>query len=986
MGSAFVRLVGGVALMTGVMGATAPPLSAQAVGTVRGRVVTAAGQVPLGAVQIRVEGTALGAMTREDGTYTLPNVPSGPATLSTQRIGYQRATRTVTVTPGASVTADFELQAAALSLEEVVVTATGEERRREIGNSIASVNAAAVAEEGTVTNVAELLTGRAAGVQVLPSSGTTGMGSRIRIRGSNSVSLSNEPIVFVDGVRISGDAGAISFETGGDAPSRLNDINPDEIENIEVIKGPSAATLYGTDAANGVIWITTKRGRAGETRWNAFTERGAVVDPYTYAASYRGIDEAGGPCRLFDVAAERCTQARVLSLNPLEEQAMSPFRTGSLAQYGLSVSGGQEALRYFISGDLQQEDGVLRSSALQRVNTRANVDAQLSPTINTSVSVGYLTSDLTLPMNGNYELGLIGNGLASQGTPDLLGGWGFFPQEQLLAVDSRQNVDRFTGSVRLNWLPRDFLTGRLTIGLDQVSRVDDQWFPTGQAPAWLGYDAGARFVNRFQNSTYTLDALTSGRAQLSSALTSETSVGVQYVRELLAGTLASGRQLVAGSRSISAAAETESSERTTENVKLGAFVQQQLGFRDRLFVTAAVRADDASAFGQNYDLIAYPKVSGSWVVSEEPFFPQLSALNSLRLRAAWGTSGLQPGTVDALRYFQPISVTTGGASVTGVTFGGLGNPLLKPERSSELEAGFDAQFWENRLALDFTYYNKRTNDALILRQLPPSLGVSTGRFENLGSVRNSGVEAHVVARLVQTERASWDVTLNGALNENELLSLGEGIPPIIVSGVQRHVVGYPLGGYWDFPITSFADADGDGIIAQSEVQVGEEVAFLGTPFPKQQLSIRNDVSLFGWLRVAALFDFRGGMRLHNNTEAWRNGQNITRALNDPSAPLAEQARAVASAFLGSDAGYIEDASFWKFRELSLTFGLPNRLLQRVGGREASLVLAGRNLGVWTDYTGIDPEVNQSGQANFVTSDFMNQAPVRYFTARLNLAF
>jgi len=972
-------------LLATAVGPAAPTLSAQGTGTVRGRILDAATQAPLPAVQVRVEGTPISARTNEEGRFTLTGVPATDITVTALRIGYNRVSRSVRIAAGQLAALDFELTSIPIGLEQVVVTATGAQRRREVGNAIAVIDAAVAVDEAPITNVAELLTGRAAGVQVLQSSGTTGMGSRIRIRGSNSVSLSNEPIIYVDGVRISNDNSAVTYETGGDAPSRLNDLAPEQIETIEVVKGPSAATLYGTDAANGVVWITTKRGRAGETRWNFYTEQGTVTDPYTYPASYRGLTATGQPCRLFDVATSTCTQARLASLSPLEHDHTSPFRTGKLQHYGLSVSGGQDQLRYFLSSDMQNEDGVLPTNALDRVNVRGNFDTRLARNLDAAVSIGYLKSNLKLPLNGNYELGVIGNGLASQGSEDVLGGWGFFPLEQLLVIESSQDIRRFNGSARFIWNPRSFLTGRLTVGLDEVGRTDDQFFPTGVSPAWLGYDQGARFANRFQGSTYTADAVSTARFRLRPSLSSQTSLGLQYIREVFTGTLAGGRQLVAGSRSISAAAIRESSEQTTENIKLGAFVEEQLAFRDRIFVTGALRADDNSAFGKDFDLVVYPKFSASWVVSEERFFPRVATLGSLRLRAAWGTSGLQPGPTDALRFFDPVPVTVGGTSVTGVTFGSLGNPTLRPERSGETELGFDAQFAGERLGLEMTYYNKKTSDALIFRQLPPSLGVSRGRFENLGSVRNSGLEALVAARIFDSPRAAWHLTVNGATNTNELVSLGEGIPPIIF-GVQRHVVGYPLGGYWDQPIVGFSDANGDGIIAESEVQLGADPVFLGTPFPKRQLSIRNDVTLLSRVRLGALFDFRGGQKLYNSTESWRALQNITRSLNDPATPLADQARAVASARLGSEAGYVEDASFWKLREVSLTFMVPERWTQRVNSQKASLTLAGRNLATWSDYSGLDPEVNQTGQTNFTTSDFMGQPPVRYWTARLNLSF
>lgn len=963
---------------------TTQPLLAQTSGAIRGTVVAAGSQAPVADVQLRVQGTSMGAHSGADGAYIISGVPAGLVTVVAQRLGYQRVVRQAQVVAGEVVTLDFSLEAVAQSLDNIVVTPTGEMRRREVGNAISTLSAADV-NPATVKNMSEMLSARAAGVVVVQSSGTSGMGSRIRIRGSNSVSLSNEPIVFVDGIRVSNEATAMSYETGGDAPTRLNDINPDEIANVEIVKGPAAATLYGTDAANGVIWITTKRGRAGATQWKFFTEQGTINDVATYPASFRGVTSTDAVCRLADVAAGDCTQARVLSLNPLENGQMTPFRTGGVQQYGLSASGGQEALRFFVSGDLKDETGVLPGNSLRRSAVRSNFDFPLHRNLNGAVSAGYLNSNLAFPLNGNYELGIIGNGLASQGTSDILGGWGFFPLEQLTSVDSRQIVNRLMGSIRLDWMPLAFWRNRVNVGVDRFTRDDDEFFPTGQAPAWLGYDEGARFSNRFNSETHTVDLLSSASFNVRPDLRGETSLGAQYVRERVTGRYATGRQLVAGSRSIRAAAVTEGSESTSENKKAGVFVQQQLAFRDRAFVTAAVRADDASAFGRRYDLVAYPKLSASWVLSEESMFPDIPQLNSFRLRAAWGKSGLQPGSIDALRFYQPVPVAVGGQNVTGVTFGNLGNPLLKPEQSAELETGLDAEFLGGRLGAVFTYYNKRTTDALVFRIMPPSLGVSAGRFENLGSVRNSGFESSVMAKLVEGPGVSWDLTINGSVNTNKLLSLGAGIPPIIL-GVQRHTVGYPLGGFWARPIEGFNDANGDGILGASEVTVGAQPRYLGTPFPVRQLSVLNGLAFASRVRANTLLEYRGGHRLYNNTQQWRSIQGITRGLNDPSTPLSDQAREVAAAFLGTNAGFIEDASFWKLREVSVTLDAPEPWAARLRAANASLVLAGRNLATWTRYTGLDPEINQAGQSNFGATDFMTQPPVRYFTARVNLTF
>jgi TonB-dependent starch-binding outer membrane protein SusC len=484
-----------------------------------------------------------------------------------------------------------------------------------------------------------------------------------------------------------------------------------------------------------------------------------------------------------------------------------------------------------------------------------------------------------------------------------------------------------------------------------------------------------------------LDAVGSYSTNFSENITSRTSVGLQYLQKLTQGTFTTGLQLVAGSNSIAGAAVTLSNEQTIEQRTIGAFIEEQVGFNDKLFVTGAVRTDRGSSFGSSFKSVYYPKLSASWLISNEDFFNQndKSWINSLRLRGAWGASGVQPGTNDALRFFNPIAATVDGVSVTGVTIGGVGNADLKPERSEELEFGADVKLFSNRIGLDLTYFNKQTQDALIFRQLPPSLGVGAGRFENLGSVKNTGVEISLNASIVDTEKFYFDIGIVASFIDTELKKLGEGIQPVIFNGVQRHTEGYPLGGYWDEEYT-YNDANGDGFISQSEVQVGETV-YLGTPFATTDITFSPTVGLFNNALVfRGLLNYKGGQKLYNNTGAWRNGNSNTQELNDPNASLAGQARAVASKFLGTNAGYIEDASFWRLREISLTYNAPQKFVSSIGFSRVSLTLSGQNLGIWTDYSGLDPEISSTGQSNFATEEFLSQPPTRSWKIRLNLSF
>jgi len=330
-------------------------------------------------------------------------------------------TRPVTVVAGQTDTVDFAMRVAATQLDVQVVTATGEtQRRRETGNAVASVDSSRL-NPAVNANFAQALAAKAPGVNIQQPGGTTGGGSRVRIRGSNSVSLSNEPLLIVDGVRISNNAnsaqpGGTGIGVGGQTISRFNDINPEDIENIEIIKGPAAAALYGTAAANGVIQVTTKRGRPGRTRWNTFAEYGTINDIYDYPSNYSNVGQRSAVdtttvvnCTIDKQAQGLCVSGELASFNPLA--TYRPFDDGFRSQFGLSASGGREGATYYVGGDFEREQGLAANNLLRRGNLRANINAQVSEQLSLAVSTGYLSSGLGLPQNENNALGYLSAGL-----------------------------------------------------------------------------------------------------------------------------------------------------------------------------------------------------------------------------------------------------------------------------------------------------------------------------------------------------------------------------------------------------------------------------------------------------------------------------------------------------------------------------------------------------------------------------------------------
>ncbi|MGH7524246.1 MAG: SusC/RagA family TonB-linked outer membrane protein [Gemmatimonadales bacterium] len=1001
------------------------PLAAQQ-GTVTGRVTDSASKLPLPGSSIQVSQTGVVVAVRGDGRYTITGVSPGTYDLRVIAIGYAAQRKTVAVRANATTALDFMLVAVPYTLEELVTTATGVQRRLEIGNSVAEIRPDSLTQTQPISSMTDLLQARTAGISVLPSSGTIGAGTRVRIRGANSLSLSNEPIIYVDGVKVNTDASSSSLGTGGQAPSRLNDINPDDLESVEIVKGPSAATLYGTQAANGVIRITTKHGIAGAPRWHAYVEGGYITDPNNYPNNYREVGQTitggtpGGAlrtCLLTQFASGVCTQQKLLTSNILKDPRLTPVSGGNSALYGADVTGGTESIQYFVSGQYQNQVGtlalpdteanrllksrgvtslpqnVLRPNSDRDISFRSNLTAQLNPNTDLQTNLGYTSGKLLLPQNDNNVLGILPSGYF--GTTDTLGtpGWGFFAPGEIFSLLRQQNIERFTGSSQLNWRPLEWLAGRATVGYDVGQRLETSFDPTGLGPAFGTTPLGNKTDTRTELKTYTADAGLTAHNRVTHDVNLRSSVGVHYGQDLFYQSQAQGSRLIFGSDDIDGAAILNASQTTTTTITVGAYAEEQVTFKNRYFLTGALRVDDNSSFGQQFKAIVFPEANASWVVSDEPSFPNHFPISLLRLRAAYGQSGLQPGALDALTYLTPTTSAIAGVSTSAVAFGGLGLSNLKPERSGEFETGIDLGLFHGQTNVDFTFFDKKTTDALIARILAPSLGVSTSRFENLGSVSNKGFELTVNTRIINTRDLAWDMTLAGSTIKNRLLSLGAGVPPII-SGVQRHVVGYPLGGFWDRPIKAFADANHDGIIEPNEIVIGDTAEFRGSSQPTRQLSMNQSFSVFhGRIRLSGLVDYQGGFYQYNSTEEFRctSTGNNCRAIMDKTTPLAEQATAVARRFdpSATEWGYIEKADFAKLREVSLTYYMPDAWAHAFRSQHASISVAGRNLHTWTNYTGVDPELNQLGQTSlngFGVRDFLTQPPVRTFIVRANFTF
>jgi TonB-dependent SusC/RagA subfamily outer membrane receptor len=599
-------------------GTSAAPaaLVAQATsGIITGRITERASGQPLVAAQVQVVGTNRGAATAENGSFRIAGVPAGTYQLRVLRIGFQAQTLPVTVTAGGTANVTAALATSTVSLDAVTVTATGtQQRAREQGSNIAQVS---VQQQplAAVTNFGNLLAGRAAGVTVVQSSGTTGTGSRVRIRGANSVNQSNEPLLIIDGVRIDPSANSGSIGVGGQTISRLNDLKPEDIETFEILKGPAATGLYGTQAANGVIQVTTRRGSAGRAQWNAFGDLGTIRNfvnlPGNWTAYGRGTTGAtagqpltqagrnpgnsGTACALFNVAAGSCVVDSLTARSPLNVSGVSPVAVGNRNRIGGSVRGGNEVARYFLSSDGETEHGALRGNSLTRRNYRANLDATPTAGLNVGVSAGYLSSVTNLPQGDNNGFGLVPIGLIGGtvvcsprtpcGTPGAAsfdttsaGYFNALSPGQLSQLQTPQGVERFTSAVNATYkVPKaEWLTLTGTGGLD-VNNRDDQYLQPANLIPGPQNALGQRIRAKYTIGTYTMN----GSAQASFTpvrdVTSQTTVGLQYQRDNFSGNTATGFGLAGGTTSLAGTSQQFAVGETNTYTRLfGAIVQQQV--------------------------------------------------------------------------------------------------------------------------------------------------------------------------------------------------------------------------------------------------------------------------------------------------------------------------------------------------------------------------------------------------------------------------
>lgn len=973
-----------------LLGATAQAQT----GVITGTVSDATGR-GLSAVRLQIVGSqTLAAGTDDRGRYVLRNVPAGAQVLRATRLGYRPATQNITVQGGDTARVNLTLGESAVELSQVVVTGTGGAvEKRQVGASIGQVDAAKLTEQMAVPDVGRMLSSKVTGLRATTVGGGVGTGQDIRIRGTASLSLNQRPAIYVDGVRIDTRAtewftsGACCSFGGGASTDRLGDINPNDIERVEVLKGAAAATLYGSEATNGVIQIFTKRGRTGEraTDWNLGLATGFQELRHNLATKqfprFVGTPAFGGD------------GTRALDANE------TLIEKGPYYGVDLSASGGTQRSTYFASSQFSKEVGSIQPNDQVKGTLRLNLSFVPNDKWTVEARSAYVRDRINEIQAGNNWTALLGNainGNPRSATKTRPYGEAWVPVADIQAMTTQSDVDRWTGGLTLNYAFRPNLTQRFTVGVDAVNDHKNRFFPYAGAYGPAGVTLGQKNLGLRNYKTYTVDYLAQYNFKLL-GIDQNLSAGGQGFSEIESLLYGIGNTFAGpGVNSISSAATTSSREEYRKTVNLGVLAQNRMSWRDQVFMTVGLRVDGNSAFGKDYGYKKYPKVDLSYDMMKGNYLP--SWFSAARVRAAYGEAGKMPGPFDSFTSYASTPVF---ASNIGIVPFNPGNADLRPERSVEKEVGFELGFLSDRLGVEASVYNQKTLDAIVQKQNPPSAGFSDPKRVNIGEIQNVGWEGSVNYQVYASGRTDWTTGLRMDGNENRIRNLG-GVNlgnnfrgPLVRPG--KKTIYYPIGGVWDRKPTGFSVQNtgtnptlgncanlsyGCPVTTRSDT-----VVYYGPGLPKWNASWSNQVR-YRSLTFYGLVSMERGAWFGNGDRAYRIRQGGSDEYLSQLGPNGERTfKADSIAQYASILNYIDKRDNVRLRELSLSWQVPERLSSMFRTGQTSLTLSGQNLWWWDDCNCVDPNMNWAGAASFNFSNgFLMQPAPRVFRMQIRTRF
>lgn len=995
--------------------------------TITGRVTQTDG-APLVGAQVSIRGTQQGSLTNSEGRFTIEAaVPSGRYTMEFTFIGRRTATRTVTLAEERNVDVGaVALEESALQLEELVVTGPGvASERRALGNAVSTVTAEQVNRAPATASAGIAMQGKITGAVISQINGQPGGAVTIRLRGTNAILGTAEPLIVVDGVLVDNSTDALvsissntsgANRSGGSLSNRLSDINPADIDRIEVLKGAAAAALYGSRAKNGVIQIFTKRGTQGPARFSWSSEVQVNSTPEKYELNM--APRAG----IADVAAVTTgllqSQPELAGLkigDPVTRYDIQDelWQTGVGTNNQITITGGSGGTTYYLSGLYRDDQGIVRTSSATRYSVRGKVSQLIGNNIELTASGNYVKSHTNFVLEGEQTNGVMTSVIFTPTivNPAFSGNLGRYPYNPVLGPnpfdildnwESPEDLSRFVGDVDVTYRPFSNLGIRYLFGYDDYRQQNRLFIPPQAVSAtYTGSVSNpSRFTTNMNHDvTATLNSDFGASARL------QTLGGVRYTESDNNIIFASGSSLSPGQILVGGATQA-ASQSQTELRTLGFFFQEQLGLWDRFFLTGGFNYEASSAFGEDERWQLFKRLGASYLVSQTPGWSS-SALggvfSTLRLRAAYGETGGQPPTLYD-RFANYIATSfSGKAGLVPSTI--ASNPNLKPERQREIEGGVDLGLLNDRISIEATYYDKRTKDFVLGVPLPLSSGFTSQR-QNIGETTDHGFELTLNTVNVARENWGWRSRLGFAWDRNEVTKLVTDRDTILYGYLNYLIEGQPVGVFYGgqyrrdengnivyglrtvpgqtaqvlLPLKLTVNPDGTGTAING---------IIGDPNPEWTASFQNTFTFGGNFEVGVLLDGRFGNDVANFTrritEFFGSDKSAEREIMGDTIPGTYSRNTTAR--ISTYEEYIEDGSFVKLRELSVSYRFDQPWVTRLGASALSVRVAGRNLYTWTDYSGLDPEVNLFGTSQVAQGvDFANTPLPRSWVFGINVTF
>ena len=1008
----------GLALTLALLGTATTRAEAQQP-QVTGRVTASDVNEPLSDVRVIVLGTSVFTVTNAQGNFTLRGLPAGSYEVRVLRVGYQEQKKSVAVTAsGPAVALNFAMVRTVVQLQAVVTTATGEQRRVELGNSVATIDAAKTVESGSVKNMGDLLVAKAAGVQILPSNMTAG-GSRVRIRGTSSLSLSNDPIYVIDGVRMTS-TGGTGIGVGGTAPSRVNDINPEEIENIEVVKGPSAATLYGTDAANGVVVITTKRGRAGT---GGFEYSSSIK-----MESTRNTPELQRTYGLTSNAGFSYFGAPYAAGTTFYDNIDGFFRTALTQRHNLAFSGAapENRINYRVAMSADKQEGVVPNSDYSRINLTGASQSQVNRWLRADLSMQYALANnnqaykgdngpliglLLWPQTDNAKDWLTPSGNRRRLTTAAASGEADNPYFNVGKNRINSKNSRLVTNLGLIATPFSWVNVKSNIGMDSYTN-ENSILRHPESVYGNTYNGVLDEANDITRNLTAQTLVNFERYDITSDLSINGLVGNQ-VSDFKSTTAALKGQDFLDPNFVSINNTNLRTNRTTllQRRLVSLFSSATLNYKDYLYLTGTLRNDWTSTIPQERNSFMYPSISGSFVFTDA--FPSLKQYLTGRLRGGYAEVGK-----DARPYAFRPSLEYKTTSYGGYGYGFTGPNLgLKPEFARSYEFGTELGFFKDRLGVDVTWYRKQTKDQIV-NDIRGSYATGFILFNLNGAVtRNEGWEVTMRGTPVETRMIAWDVQANFERARGKVLALPNALPESYVSdtwlfGNVRNGTAPGLSTRSLTGLFYLRNNKGDILIDPTTGLPLRSTIFIDGGYDRQPdytIGLTNTFRHRRWT-LNFLVDIRKGGDVLNATEQFLTARGLSKRTLDREKPrvIAGVLRdgkensatptpnnivvipAVQTQYYTSisEELFIEkDINWLRMRDITLRYQLPRGFLRT---RDASVFVTGTDLFLITNYSGLDPIVNGNtaavGGSGASGIDYGNFPMPRGFTFGFKVGF